>query len=42
VGREELETLLREAGFTVEALFGDCLGGPFEATSTELVVVARR
>ena len=42
VGREELEMLLQEAGFTVEALFGDCLGGPFETTSTELVVVARR
>lgn len=42
VGREEMERLLGEAGFTVEALYGDCLGGQFEEASTELVWVARR
>lgn len=42
VGREEMEMLLEGAGFDVEALWGDCLGSPFGATSTELVWVARR
>lgn len=42
VGRDEMERLLGEAGFTIEALYGDCLGGPFEEASTELVWVARR
>ncbi len=42
VTREEMERLLAEAGFTVEALYGDCLGAPFGAASTELVFVARR
>lgn len=42
VTRKEMERLLREAGFTVEALYGDCLGTPFAASSTELVFVARR
>lgn len=42
VGREEMERLLMGAGFTIEALYGDCLGGSFEEASTELVWIAKR
>ncbi|MGE3856426.1 MAG: class I SAM-dependent methyltransferase [Dehalococcoidia bacterium] len=42
VGRAEMEALLAASGFRVEALWGDCLGAPFTAASTELVWVARR
>lgn len=38
----EMRTLLERSGFEVEALHGDCLGGPFEEASTEQVWVARR
>jgi ubiquinone/menaquinone biosynthesis C-methylase UbiE len=42
VGREEMEALLGRAGFTVEALYGDCRRGAFTETSTELVWLAKR
>lgn len=39
--RFELEHLLARAGFTVEALYGDFDGRPFEGDSPEIVLVAR-
>ncbi|MDA0301331.1 MAG: class I SAM-dependent methyltransferase [Chloroflexi bacterium] len=42
VRREEMEALLIRAGFTVEALYGDCQGGAFAEASTELVWLAKR
>lgn len=42
VTRAEMEGLLDAAGFAVEALYGDCLGAPFGAHSTEIVWVARK
>ena len=38
----EMSRLLTDAGFSIEALYGDCLGAPFEESSTEQVWVARR
>ncbi len=42
VFRFEMEHLLRRAGFEIEALTGDFLGGPFQDSSSEMVWVARR
>ena len=42
VFRAEMADLLEQAGFEVEALYGDCTGGAFTETSTEMVWVARR
>ncbi|MFA7249000.1 MAG: class I SAM-dependent methyltransferase [Dehalococcoidia bacterium] len=42
VTRAEMEGLLATAGFTVEALYGDCHGAPFEEGYTELVWIAVR
>ena len=38
----ELRRLLKSAGFVVEELYGDCLGGAFGESSTEQVWLARR
>jgi ubiquinone/menaquinone biosynthesis C-methylase UbiE len=40
--RREAELLLSEAGFTVESLHGDYDGGPVDASSRKLLVVAKR
>jgi hypothetical protein len=42
VGREELELMLRLAGFEVEAIYGGFEGEPFAAESNHLIVLARR
>lgn len=42
VRRQEMEVLLQQAGFRVEALYGDCQGGAYSETSTEQVWLAKR
>lgn len=37
-----LDRFLTEAGFAIDARYGDFAGGPFTATSTSIVTVARR
>ena len=41
-GRDELDLMLRLAGFEVEAVYGDFEGEPFTAGSDHLVVLARK
>ena len=40
--RDELELMLRLAGFGVEATYGDLDGGTFDAASDHLIVLARK
>ncbi len=41
--REDLTPLLQSAGFSIQAIYGDMEGGPFEAgTSHDLILVAER
>lgn len=42
IWRFEGELLLEQAGYTVEALYGDWNLGPFEAASNHMIFVARR
>ena len=39
--RDELDLMLRIAGFEIEAVYGDFEGGPFTSTSDHLIVLAR-
>jgi hypothetical protein len=41
VGRDELQLMLRLAGFEVEAVYGGFEGQPFAAGSDHLIVLAR-
>jgi SAM-dependent methyltransferase len=40
--RDELELMLKHAGFGVEATYGDFEGGTFDAASDHLIVLARK
>jgi hypothetical protein len=40
--RDELDLMLRIAGFEVEAVFGGFEGEPFDSASDHFVVLARR
>ncbi len=40
--RDELELMLRLAGFGVEAIYGDFEGGTFDAASDHLIMLARK
>ena len=40
--RDELELMLKLAGFRVEATYGDFEGGTFDASSDRLIMLARK
>jgi hypothetical protein len=42
IGRDELELMLRLAGFEVEAVYGGFEGEPFTTESDHLITLARR